>query len=264
MNVYNLNRILFFLICTLNILCNNISISAQNKYIITHDDSLALENIIVEKYYVSDSTDYKDSAGGVLPVGSVTYRIYIDMKPGYKLQLIYGNQKHELFIQTTTTFFNNKICNAETGYSIDAKKLNSNTIALDSWVTMGAASRIHTGILKSEDKDGSLLIRPALSKADGLTKWIFPDFKIFNIDLNFFNDTKNAVRFSSNNGGWAAPGGVNGPTAENRVLIAQLTTTGKLSFELNIQIGTPSGGYVQFVAKNPEGSEIQFNKVTYN
>ena len=43
-----------------------------------------LDSIIVEKYYISDLNDKSvDATGGVLPVGSVTYRIYVDMKPGY-------------------------------------------------------------------------------------------------------------------------------------------------------------------------------------
>ena len=82
--------------------------------------------------------------------------------------------------------------------------------------------------------------------------------------MNFFNNDSTAAKFSANNGGWAALGGVKGPTSENRVLIAQLTTNGKLSFRINIQIGTPTGGSLKFVAKNPEGMEIKFNGLEYN
>jgi hypothetical protein len=237
--------------------------STQNKYVITHNDSLALEKVIVEEYYIADSSDYADTSGGVLPKGSITYRIYIDMKQGYNLQMVYGSPKHELFLKTTTTFFNNKECMAYTGFNIDAKRINKNTVALDSWITMGAASRLHTGILKSEDNDGSILKRNSLSKSDGLTKGNLPYFKPFNIDLNFFNNVKDASYFSTKNGAWAALGGVMGPTAENRVLIAQLTTNGKLTFDLNVQIGTPDKGFVQFVANNPESSELQFNGLSY-
>lgn len=239
------------------------SLCAQENYSITHSDSLALENIIVERYYVSDSTDFNNTANA-LPAGAVTYRIFIDMKPGYSLQVVYGNQKHEMFFKTSTLFFNNMECRAETGFNIDAKKLNEGTIALDSWITMGAASRLHTGILKSEDNDGSSFIknRNSLSKTDGLTKGALPKFQIFNLDLNFFNNDSTASYFSTSDGAWAALGGVKGPTNENRVLIAQLTTNGKLTFGLNVQIGTPEGGFIQFVAKNPEGSEIQFKGLT--
>ena len=236
------------------------SLFAQQNYTISHDDSLALESVIVEKYYVSTASDYSDTKSDALPKGAVTYRIFIDMKPGYSLQAVYGTQKHELFLKTTTTFFNDKECMAETGFNIDAKKLHIGTIALDSWITMGAASRVHTGILRAEDKDGFSFItnRDSLNKVDGLTKGVLPDFQVYKLDLKFFNNDSTASNFTTNDGAWAALGGVKGPTPENRVLIAQLTTNGKLSFGLNVQIGTPTGGFVQFVAKNPEGSEIRF------
>lgn len=259
--------LLYIGISFINILINaqeNSNGNGIKSYIITHEDSLALENVIVEEYYVADSSDYSDTSGGILPKGAITYRIYIDMNPGYSLQMVYGSPKHELYIKTSTTFFNNLECLASTGFNIDARLINKNTIALDSWITMGAATRLQTGILKSEDKDGSLMNRPALFKADGLTKGVLPYFMPFNIDLNFFKDNQHASCFSTKNGAWSAPGGVKGPTDENKVLVAQLTTNGKLSFQLNIQIGTPSKGFIQFVASNPEGSEIQFNGLTYN
>ncbi len=242
----------------------SISLKAQNNYVITHDDSLALENVIVEKYYVADSIDCLDTIGGTLPSGSVTYRIYIDMKNGYRLQTVYGVTNHELFIKTSTTFYNNLYCFAITGFNINNKELNENNVALDSWITMGAASRLHTGIIKDEDHDGSILKRALLSKSDGLTNGVFPTFKQFNLDLSFFKDNKNASLFATTNGVWAAFGGVMGPTADNKVLIAQLTTNGKLSFELNVQIGTPTAGVVQFVAKNPERAELYFKGLTYS
>ena len=242
-------------------------ISAQNNITPTTEDRSALEDVIVEKYYVSDTSDYsmKSLTGDVLPEGSVTYRIYIDMKPGYVLQLVYGNENHELSLNTTTRFFNNREVSAYTGYNVDPKRLNSNTVALDSWITMGAATRLSTGIMRIEDTvDQTFIVsRPTLSKADGLTKGIFPTFQQFNLDLNFFNNDSTASHFVTKNGGWAALEGVKGPTATNRVLIAQLTTNGKLSFELNVQIGTPTKGYVKYVAKNPQMGEILFDKLKF-
>jgi hypothetical protein len=240
-------------------------LKAQQNFVLTHYDSLALENVIVEKYYISDSSDYIDTIGGILPKGSITYRIYIDMKPGYRLQLVYGDKKHELVIKTSTVFFNNLFCLAITGFNIHPKEINLNTVALDSWITMGAATKIHTGILRADDTDGSIIKRSTLSKADGLTNGTFPMFKEMNLDLSFFKDKKDASEFKTNNGGWAAlgGGGVIGPTEDNRVLIAQLTTNGKLSFNLNIQIGTPSHSWVKFVSKNPGPGEIQFSGLAY-
>jgi hypothetical protein len=47
-------------------------------------------------------------------------------------------------------------------------------------------------------------------------------------------------------------------------LIAQITTDGDFSFELNIQIGTPYGGVENYVAKNPVGNEIMLPSLTYS
>src|ERR1700741_5535124 len=66
-----------------------------------------LEKIIVEKYYVSNLADASGSIG-TLPSGSVTYRVYADMLPGYKFQMAYGNGTHPIRIATSTTFFNNE------------------------------------------------------------------------------------------------------------------------------------------------------------
>jgi len=67
---------------------------------------------------------------------------------------------------------------------------------------------------------------------------------------------------------------VEGPTESNKILIAQLTTDGKLSFEINLQIATPSGDPIKFVArntgnlikesKNTEIVEIYSKYLTYN
>ena len=64
-----------------------------------------LENVVVETYYISDANDTNANLdGGILPIGSVTYRIYADMLPGYKFQAAYGVPGHDLKIATTTLF----------------------------------------------------------------------------------------------------------------------------------------------------------------
>jgi hypothetical protein len=245
------------------ILISKTAIQAQTRTKITEEDKLALEGIVVEKYYEATKENCKDTTGGILPNGSVTYRIYADLKPGYHLQAVYGVSKHEFFFKTTTTFFNNKN-GGQSGDQIFDSKLNENTIALDSWVTIGVATKDRFGVLKTEDTDGSLLKRNTLDKADGLIlagqtqKLLY-----YGLDLNFFSNNINASYFHSDNGSLAVVGGGKGPTLDNKVLIAQLTTNGKLSFELNLQIGTPSGHAVQFVAKNPEGDEIKFKQLTH-
>ena len=63
-----------------------------------------LEQIVVEKYYISTAADAGASVGGNLPAGSVTYRVYAYMLPGYKFQALYGNGDHTLKVSTTTSF----------------------------------------------------------------------------------------------------------------------------------------------------------------
>ena len=64
-----------------------------------------LEKVIVEKYYVSDLNDATDTLGGGLPVGSTTYRVYVDLAPGSVLKKIYGDANHPFSIQSTAPFF---------------------------------------------------------------------------------------------------------------------------------------------------------------
>ena len=66
-----------------------------------------VENIIVEKYYVSDQFDSTDVTGGKLDSGSVTYRIYVDLPKGQKLTQMYGDDAHPFTIKSTDNVFNN-------------------------------------------------------------------------------------------------------------------------------------------------------------
>jgi hypothetical protein len=59
-----------------------------------------LENVYVERYYVSDAIDAANS-NDPLPAGSVTYRIYADMLPGYTVQTVYGVPAHPLSMTTS-------------------------------------------------------------------------------------------------------------------------------------------------------------------
>ena len=109
-----------------------------------------LEGIIVEKYYISDAKD-ATVFGGQLPVGSVTYRIYADLLPKYKFQAVYGIPGHQLRIATSTLFFNNEDKGATNPNVIPDRNLKNNTVMLDSWLSVGAASEANYGILKADD-----------------------------------------------------------------------------------------------------------------
>ena len=230
---------------------------------LTEEDNSALEGIIVEKYYVSDGKEHFDTTGGEFPKGAVTYRIYVDMKPSYTLQAVFGVANHKLTIATTTSFFNNVKEGNGTGDKIYSKNINNNTVAFDSWLTMGAATESHNGVLLTEDTDGSIINRDCFKKADGLKKEKIKPVTYFGIDPDFFNTSNKESVFTTNNGSWAIFGGIKGSTETNKVLIAQLTTDGKLSFELNVQIGTPTGASIQYVARNPENKELPFKQLIY-
>jgi hypothetical protein len=108
-----------------------------------------LEGIIVEKYYIANAADAAGSVG-TLPVGSVTYRIWVDMLPGYKFKMAYGDGANPLKLTTTTTFFNNEDRGATTpSYTVTQAK--ANTVMLDSWLSVGAANSAKLGVMKSED-----------------------------------------------------------------------------------------------------------------
>ena len=226
-----------------------------------------LEKIIVEKYYISTAADTVGSAGK-LTIGSVTYRVYADMLPGYKFQALYGNPDHALKINTTTSFFNNEDRGAKTANAIDSKYYKNNTVALDSWLSVGASALGQFGVLKSEDngaanlltlnsvlknsvasmgialtvQDGNMAGSPEAVTTVGLTS-----------ELDVFDATSQAGNsFMTSNAAISALNGATGPTAENRVLLGQFTTDGTFSFEFNIQIGTPTPGVSQkYVVSSP-------------
>jgi len=219
-----------------------------------------LEDIIIEQYFVAEADN---SYGDSITPGSVTYRIYVDMAPEYTLQAVYGDASHNLFIETTTSFFNTIGDGSKVGNRINARKINDFWTSVDSWITMNAATRNHVGLLLSDDKDGSIIKRDPFSEADGLTACKIPDVTYFELNTDIFNDNNEGSRFFTDNGAWAVLGGVQGPDENNRVLIAQLTTNGKLSFELNVQLGAPGGGTEKYVARDPQDPEIQSELLTY-
>jgi hypothetical protein len=243
-----------------------------------------LEKIIVEKYYISDSSD-AHTKGGYLPVGSTTYRVYADMKKGYRFQAAFGITSHELKIATSTTFYNNEYKGGTFANDILRNELRNNTVMLDSWISVGAGSEGNYGIMKIDDDGKGTVVNTDVPKVlqnadraagiplksqDGLLAApIQAVVALFGIDTlvpHFFgvkNHPQTGQIFSTNNGSWASFGGAIGPNDDNKVLIAQITTNGVLEFELNVQIGTPSGGVEQYVAKNRSGIEFQLPSLSY-
>jgi len=250
-----------------------------------------LEGIIVEKYYVSNAADSIASAAasaGSLNIGATTYRIFADMLPGYNFEMAYGNANHPLKINTTTSFYNN-IDRGSTNPSYSKVNAAKNTVMLDSWLSVGAACAGNFGILKSEDNGVSTVVHPngvlanndpnagiPLTTQDGLiavtgrTPCAFSTIGDADSAVAVVFDTCQACNsFTLNGGSWYILGGAVGPdSTTNKVLIAQVTTNGTLTFELNIQLGTPSGGVENYVANNPTlyngQMEITIPSLVYN
>ena len=226
-------------------------------------DGTALEGIIVETYYVSDSLDFSDTDGGVLDYCSITYRVFADLKPGYRMQAVYGNERNPLRIQVEGSLFNNEDRGEQTGDAIGANFVDNNTVALDSWVTVGAATDGHWGIPKNLDTDGSIVgganndggseavaegllanaaeyVGIPLTEADGLLAGDVPSVTTIGIDLGLFGDENTEGVFETTSGAWSVLEGAVGPTDDNIVLLGQFTTSGTLSVRMNIQIGIPA------------------------
>jgi hypothetical protein len=242
-----------------------------------------LEQITVETYYVANAAD--NAAVPALPVGATTYRIYADLLPGWELQSIYAVPTHQFSISSTTPILNfqaSKIL----GSTMDATAYGSSPArALDSWLTLGAASDSHNGVLKSEDdgldnfltgasilnnvtpqmglglkvQDGYMEGQPGATAIQAITTNNYT-----NALAIAFNGIANATNsFTSTDFALAVTSPLNGPTAANRILIGQVTTAGALGFELNLQIRRSSDLLVQqYVANSPVGAEITIPSLT--
>lgn len=226
-----------------------------------------LEKVIVERYYVSNAADSIESAG-TLPAGSVTWRVYLDLLPGYIFKTAFGDEKHPLSITTTTSFFNNE----DRGSTIPefaVKYAKNNTVMLDSWLSAGAACAGYFGVLKTEDDGVATIVNVddilknadpkagiPLTKQDGLLAGKPGQCGMIGLEkaIDVFDATSQAGKsFLVTGGAWYCLEGAVGPdTTKNKVLIAQLTTNGVLSFKLNIQLSSPAGKAEYYVAENPE------------
>lgn len=242
-----------------------------------------LENIIVEKYYISSAQDtIGNRYYGNLPAGSTTYRIYLDMLPGYRFYAAYGAEGHEMKIQTSTTFFNNGSIGNTTPNVIPRRSLGKNTVMLDSWLSAGAAGEGMYGVLKEQDdsletiphekgylQNKSKLAGIPISSRDGMLPGAdvpWPSF--FGIDSLtpvFFKLCMGSI-LSTHDGAWGCLGGSVGPDSltTNRVLIAQITTDGDFDFELNVQIGKPNVIIERYVARNPVKDELTLPCLIYS
>lgn len=252
-----------------------------------------VENVIIEKYYISDATDATDTTlGSVLEPGSVTYRIYIDLAAGSKLLSIYGDTNHPIMIKSTAPFYNNTFQpGAGFGYLLNRNLfISTPTLALDSWLTLGNAAKNQSGVLKTYDTDGNFfagsnnlggsslipggILNNAdtaagipLTSADGLMTnttvlgtWLENGFKdALGNDTTAFGGNTSSATFISYNSSLQQSSGVKGAGSDSSiVLVAQLTTKGELSFKLNIAVQQIVNG-ISTIVKYVSGSDVLLN-----
>lgn len=245
-----------------------------------------MEGIFVERYYISDNSDATDTTNGGVETGESTYRLFLDLAAGSKLISIYGDALHPFEISSTRRFFNNPD-GSTFGYDIPKIAYESNTVALDTYLTLAQVgfqgSNKFFGIPKHQDVDGSfigglnndggsemidggLLVNqdPAagipITEADGmdtLNLTINDWFSFGIVDFGTGNDTTifstNAVDsvYASNQFVLRSDSGVYGVNPDsNFVLIAQLTTPGEISFRLNARVLTNLGDTIVYVGTN--------------
>ncbi len=245
---------------------------------------IGLEGIVVERFYVSDFADSLNAdenfATYPLHVGSVTYRVYANLLPGYKVIQMFGSQAHTLNVETTTSFYNDPNYGFSTYQGTSVVNTKKHTTLIDSYLTIGGVATGLVGVLKTEDTDGAIgnlqgvlanedpsagASITSVSGSDGLMPGtpVLPNILGLTSELDVFDKTPGSA-FTTNGGTVAALGGVEGTTATNHVLLGQFTTDGEFCFSLNIQIATPVQGESQiFVAESPSGDEILDSTLTY-
>ncbi|MEY4110248.1 MAG: Secretion system C-terminal sorting domain [Bacteroidota bacterium] len=237
-----------------------------------------IEGLVVETYYISDAIDATDTTGGGLAEGSITYRIFVDLAKGSRVKKIYGDQYHPLKINSTEVFFNNKADGRSFGKDFNKNRFQENTVVLDTWLTIGQmtqyASKTYYGVPKEDDRDGSFvggqfndggsagiaagllsatnpLAGIPLTQKDGIDTIVAPatswasygivDFTTQN-DSTIFGSLVPGNSFVSYDAGLISSAGAYGVDREkNIVLLAQLTTKGQLSFEINLVVEQSDG-----------------------
>ncbi len=235
-----------------------------------------LEGFVTEKFYVTNAADQAGNSGfgTALPTGSVVWRFYADLAPGWELQSVYGDPNHALTISTTTTFFNNTDRGDAFGNAIGANFIDDNTVYIDSYLSLGATCANRSGVLKTEDDAVNNLVNTngilanndpsagqPLTVRDGQTSGITTPAAItpagIATEIGLFAQTPTAGNtFTTSSGAWATTQSAQGPTVNNRVLIAQITSDGVLTYNFNLQVrNTTTFAVENWVSSNPVGAE---------
>ena len=249
-----------------------------------------IEAVIVETYYIASINDTAHIEGEkpLIADSSITYRIFVDLAENDKVVALYGNVKHPLIFKGEGNFHNHNDRGQSFGYDIKNKSLDENSVALDSWITINYATKNHYGIPKDTDTDGSIdkiienedgmlqnnipAMGTPLYEADGLLECDDVEDNFFTKGFeNLYDENGNLIyleystifgdsvgnSFIGLNTEIRGPStGLTGPTHENILLLAQITTLGELQFEINLEIldsnynNESSYQIVKYVAKD--------------
>lgn len=262
--------------------------------IVSLSKSQGLQAVIVEKYYSTNAADSINASNNSsvtdLRSGSITYRVFIDMAPGYKFIQLFGNEDalanviHPLVIKTTTNFYNDPNNGQIFPQGNTVNNTKKNTTLIDSWLSVGGVCAGKMGVLKTEDSDGSIgnsngiltnnpgglfgvAINSVVSGAqDGLMPGspLTPNALGLGNSTDLFDQTAGNT-FSVTNGAIAALGGAVGVTPSNMILLGQFTTNGVLSFSLNVQISNTLTNVAEvYVPNNVQTGETLFPSLIYS
>ena len=256
-----------------------------------------LEGIIVEDYYTISAADadyLNNTVGATYPInaGAKVYRIYVDMAPNYKLNTVSGSplpqgggvSPNPLDFTTTTTFWN------EDGFGTEVPPQTARLddgAAFDSYITIGLTGRSggavgcgantqQVGTLKTADTNGNLTLCSVYSgfpSGAGTPDGNIPPTSAvpaltYNLGglIDFSALTADGSVLEVIGDAWATlPNGPGvDPSGTNRVLIAQLTTDGDLSFHINVQLQTPDNSALEtYVWQTAGAGEVVSPFLTY-
>lgn len=192
-----------------------------------------------------------------------TYRIFIDLKAGYELQLLFGDSDNPLAVETTTTFYNHKLGGAM-GDQINEYVLEAEpAVAHDSYISLGATTNKSFGVPMENDNDG---------KKDGMIQVeqaVIPPIQVIG-DSNLESlegESEKNLQINDDHGTsvytMQQPNGDIVP--ENKIFVGQFTTDGVFSIKLNVlirPINTTDGEI--YVSTKDEWNYILTDLLTYS
>jgi len=263
--MFPMRKVIVFICC----ICSVALANAQ--------ELVGIEQIFVEEFYHATKADAAiPHKTGEITEGAVTYRLYLDLLPGYRFQVAYGTPQHPLFIRSSAPFYNHIEVGNSNPNMIPERTYSKNIALLDTWLSIGAAGENHLGIPLSLDttKDwlamewnnefiqGELGQKWSIKERDGMVrveKMNFPTFYNMDEQKKLIHADNKTAEVLVENGAWAALGrGTVGADSlnSNMILLGQFTVAGELDYGLNIMIRTPEGKSIRYVYDHPGEGEL--------